>query len=320
MVRSLIVICLAIVCGAAAAVGMNQFIARQAQAQARAEVKSTPVLVSKRVVARGEVIKADMVEPVDWPEGLVPDGAATKPEDVVGRTALTTIMQREPVFMAKLTGPGGGGASFVSSIIKPGMRAYTIHTKGPSSSVAGFVRPGDRVDVLLTLRGGTNDETGGGSTTTLLQAVEILAIDQILDSNADTLKMFEMWAKGDQFTSVTLQVTPEEASLLFLGQSNGELSLALRNADDTAQVATNPATIRQIRFLQLGPDVASGPDGESGAAPATAPPRPLPDGSVASALSPPTHRTESYIHTLRGNHAGRVHVALSPDEHVPEAN
>ena len=318
MIRSLIVICLAIVCGAAAAVGVNQFIARQAHARAGTEVQTTPVLVAKRVVARGEVIKADMVEQVNWPSGLVPDGTATKPEDVVGRTALTTIMQREPVFIAKLTGPGGGGASFVSSIVKPGMRAYTIHTKGPSSSVAGFVRPGDRVDVLLTLRGGMNDETGGGSTTTLLQAVEILAIDQILDSNADTLKMFEMWAKGDNFTSVTLQVTPEQASLLFLGQSNGELSLALRNADDTAQVATNPATIRQIRFLQMGAGAVV--DGEPAAPAVDFPPAPLPDGPVAGALSPPAPRSESYIHTLRGNHAGRVHVALSPGRDAPEAN
>jgi pilus assembly protein CpaB len=318
MVRSLIVICLAIVCGAAAAVGVNQFIARQAQARASTDIKTTPILVSKRVVARGEVVQADMVEQVNWPEGLVPEGVATKPDDVVGRTALTTIMQREPVFVAKLTGPGGGGASFVSSIIKPGMRAYTIHTKGPSSSVAGFVRPGDRVDVLLTLRGGTNDETGGGSTTTLLQAIEILAIDQILDSNADTLKMFEMWAKGDQFTSVTLQVTPEQASLLFLGQSNGELSLALRNADDTAQVATNPATIRQIRFLQMGADTPT--DGEPVAPDADSPPAPLPASPVAGALSPPARRPESYIHTLRGSHAGRVQVALSPDQRTPEAN
>lgn len=320
MIRSLIVIALAIVCGAAAAVGVNQFISRQAQARALTEVKATPVLVSKRVVSRGEVIKADMVEQVDWPEGLVPDGAATRPEDVVGRTALTTIMQREPMFIGKLTGPGGGGASFVSSIVKPGMRAYTIQAKGPSSSVAGFVRPGDRVDVLLTLRGGTTDETGGGSATTLLQAVEILAIDQILDSNADTLKMFEMWAKGDKFTSVTLQVTPEQASLLFLGQSNGELSLALRNADDDAQVTTNPATIRQIRFLQMGPEEAPATDADVPSPIAEGPPGPLPDGPIARALPPNQPRPQSYIHTLRGNHAGRVQVALTPDPRAPEAN
>ena len=179
------------------------------------------------------------------------------------------------------------------------------------------MRAGDRVDVLLTLRGGTNDETGGGSTTTLLQAVEILAIDQILDSNADTLKMFEMWAKGDNFTSVTLQVTPEQASLLFLGQSNGELSLALRNADDTAQVVTNPATIRQIRFLQMGPDAPAATDGVPSA---ISPPAPLPDGPVAGALARPAPRPESYIHTLRGSHAGRVHVALGPDHIEPETN
>ena len=52
-------------------------------------------------------------------------------------------------------------------------------------SVAGFILPGNKVDVLLNLRGNANDETGGGSTTTLLQSIEILAVDQRLDAPAD---------------------------------------------------------------------------------------------------------------------------------------
>ena len=313
MVRSLIVIALAIVCGAAAAVGVNQFLSRQAQAQANRNVEATPVLVAKRTVARGEMLSAEMVETVQWPAGMVPPGAVTKTEGAVGHTAVTTIMAGEPIFTAMLT--DGAGTNFVSSIVKPGMRAYTIRTKGPSSSVAGFVRPGDRVDVLLTLRGGTNDETGGGSSTTLLQSVEILAIDQILDSNADTMKMLEMWAKGDEFTSVTLQVTPEQASLLFLGQSNGELSLALRNSEDTAEVTASPATIRQIRYLQLGPeseDDAGTVSESDDAAVAVAPPTPLPDVPGATQLNPDEARPESYIHTLRGNQVGRVRVTAAP--------
>jgi hypothetical protein len=99
---------------------------------------------------------------------------------------------------------------------------------------------------------------------------------------------------------------------LFLGQSNGELSLALRNADDSDQVATNPATIRQFRFLQMGPETDDATGAKSGEPATTIPPAPLPDGPVAAVLSPPAARPESFIHTLRGSHVGRVRVAATP--------
>jgi hypothetical protein len=126
------------------------------------------------------------------------------------------------------------------------------------------------------------------------------------------MKMLEMWAKGDEFTSVTLQVTPEQASLLFLGQSNGELSLALRNSEDTAEVTTSPATIRQMRYLQLGPETEVESDADPAEAIAADPPTPLPDVPGAERLSPMETRPESYIHTLRGSQVGRVRVAAAP--------
>ena len=84
-------------------------------------------------------------------------------------------------------------------------------------SVAGFVRPGDKVDVLLNLRGTSQDETGGGSTLTLLQSAEILAIDDIMDIDDAVI---QMWIK-DGVKSVTLLVTPEQAMLVSLGQAAG---------------------------------------------------------------------------------------------------
>lgn len=308
MIRSLIVIALAIVCGGAAAIGVNQFITRRAIEQAQQAAVMNPVFVCKNEVRRGEVITAEMVEQINW-QGAVPKGMVTTLDEVVNKTAVTTIMAGEPIFNTKVANVGD--ASLVSTLIDKNMRAYTIQTKGPSASVANLVRPGDHVDVLLNLRGGANDETGGGSATTLLQNVEILAIDQILDPTADRLKVLEMWAKGDNFTSVTLKVSPQDATLLFLGQSNGELSLALRNTDDADPVNTNPATIRQIRFLQMStePDATSGSGSDDTGN--THPPAPFRNAPVADAIPGQKRAPDAYIHTLRGDQVGRVPVAVN---------
>ncbi len=257
MVRSLIIIFLSIVCGTAAAVGMNQVFRRNTSTMETVKIPTRIVIVASERISRGTSLTKEMVSEVDWPEDLLPAEVMTSVDDVVGRVAMSTILPREPLFMGKLTEEHGEG--FIASIIKPGMRAYSIETKGPSASVAGFVRPGDRVDVLVNVSGNANDDTGGGFTTTLLQSVEIVAIDRMLDPDADPLKMVEMWTKGNNFTSVTLLVTPDQAALLSLGQDYGDLSLSLRRMGDTEQANISPMTMKGIRLLETGQVV---PDSE----------------------------------------------------------
>lgn len=256
MVRSLIIIFLAIVCGTAAAVGMNQAFRRSASTQETGEVRTRTVIVASQRISRGTALTKEMLTEVEWPENLVPGEVMSSLDDAVGRVAMSTILPREPLFKGKLTKENGEG--FIASIIKPGMRAYSIETKGPSASVAGFVRPGDRVDVLVNVRGNANDDTGGGFTTTLLQSVEIIAIDRMLDPDADPLKMVEMWTKGNSFTSVTLEVTPDQASLLSLGQRYGDLSLSLRRMGDMDETNATATTMTDIRLLETGQNASAG--------------------------------------------------------------
>lgn len=311
MVRSLIMIALAIICGGAAAIGVNQTIRRQSPQSAQANATQTVIVASKRV-ARGEELTSTAIREVEWPVDLIPVGILSNSNEAIGRVALTAILPGEPLFTDKLTDLSGKG--FFASIIKPGMRAYTIQTRGPSSSVAGFVRPKDRVDVLVNLRGTSKDQTGGGSTTTLLQAVEILAIDQILDSDVNAMQMLEIWAKGDNLTSVTLEVSPDQASLLALGQSYGELSLALRNSNDEVLVESIPATIQEIRDLEYAAqaelDLNAGSNDET-----TDPREQLISGMGLrrEKEEPPPLPPPTYIHTLRGSQVGRVELTYSPE-------
>jgi pilus assembly protein CpaB len=107
--------------------------------------------------------------------------------------------------------------------------------------------PGDRVDVLLTMSSDHNDGTGGGTTTTLLQNVEVMAVDQAVEAPAENKVDLK------ELRSVTLQVAPEQALILSLGQNKGILHLSLRNPEDSRETKTRPATLAELRFRQEKP-------------------------------------------------------------------
>jgi pilus assembly protein CpaB len=106
------------------------------------------------------------------------------------------------------------------ALIPQGMRAFTIRVPNPNvaTGVAGSLLPGNKVDVLLTASGGDLNDVIG--TTTLLQNVEILAVDQKIEAPAENkVDLKEM-------LSVTLLVTPQQAKQLNLAQNKGLLHLA----------------------------------------------------------------------------------------------
>jgi Flp pilus assembly protein CpaB len=149
------------------------------------------------------------------------------------------LLKDEPVANGKLAPKGSGRG--MAALIPLGMRAFTIKTPGIASGVAGFVMRGHKVDVLLTMNDvGANDQTGGGSTTTLLQNVEISAVDQNIDAPAEN-KM------DKDLRSVTLLVTPQQAKQLDLGQNKGTLRLALPKSSEEWVVFRDHDRVRVIK-------------------------------------------------------------------------
>jgi pilus assembly protein CpaB len=248
--RSILVVALARVFGGSAAVGVNSLI--QNPQASRGETVS--VLVAVADVPRGGTLSADLVKSREYPKDLAPSGALTKIEDVVDRAVYIPLTKDDPVLNSKLA-PRGSGRG-MSALVPKGLRAFTIHTPSIASGVAGFVLPGNKVDVLLTVGELANQgqagfstprSTGGGSTTTLLQNVEILAVDQKTEAPAEN----RMDAR--ELRSVTLLVTPQHANLLELGQSKGTLHLSLRNIEDKEDARTHPATLTDLQFHQEAP-------------------------------------------------------------------
>ena len=290
-IRTIAVVFLALLSGAGMSLGVLQ--ANRPTRVEVAEVTETePVLVAVAKIDRGAMLSEADVEIRQWPKGLSPAGALRTVDEATERGAVGVVMAGEVILDSKLSPKDSGRG--LASLITPGMRAFTVQASRVATNVAGFILPGNKVDVLLNMKGGRGDDTGGGSTTTLLQAIEVLAVDQRLEAPADN----KVDPKG--LSSVTLLVTPEQANLLDLGQNMGVLTFSLRNLTDTADANPAPTTVNDIRFRGEAPsDVLDGDQPPS--AELLAKLQTLTGGS-----RPPASQRDAAIVTFRGSQRGRV--------------
>jgi pilus assembly protein CpaB len=244
----------------------------------------------------------------EWPRELVPDSAIKSIDQASGRIVLSPLIPGEILLDGKLATEGvtrGAG-----NLVRRGMRAYSILASTAASSVAGLILPGDHVDVILSMQSQSGDESGGGTSTTLLQNVEILAVDQKLDVPMEN-------KPSAKLTTVTLLVTQRQAALLGLGQKAGILSLSLRNPEDEEMADTEPVTLAEIRYREELPIVLHGKDTSAPQAPAEVttaqaevPASETPPPADVQAQTAAVKRHTSAIRTLRGNQVGVVSIEL----------
>jgi pilus assembly protein CpaB len=229
--RTALVVVLALVFGGSAALWVHKVI----QAPPREAPENVPVVVAARDVPRYTTITADMLKTLDFPKGLVPPGALTKVEDAVDRVTFGPLVKDEPVLDGKLAARGKGRGR--AAIIPKGMRGFTIPARNIAADDVDFILPGNKVDVLLTVSG-QGDTT---RTVTLLQGVEVLAIDQRVEAPAENKLLYYHGPR-----SVTLLVTPDQAARLDLGQNKGVLRLSPRHPEDQEPAKAPPATLRDL--------------------------------------------------------------------------
>lgn len=217
---------MAIVLAILAVIGVRGWLADQRQQIAITEQQRTnedmkTIVVAKSAMRFGERITAEKLDVIPWASPNLPPGSFARVEDLAGTTeetarfVLASMEQGEPVLSSKVTTPGQRAK--LSTALSPGMKAVSIRVNDVLG-VAGFVLPGDRVDVMLTRGNMNNDEEA--YVDVLLQGVKVLAIDQIADDRKDQPSVVQ---------TVTFEVSTEEAQKLTLGATVGTLSLALRN-------------------------------------------------------------------------------------------
>lgn len=284
--RTVLIGVFALVFGVAAAIGVYAISRARSGWQ---QVEMVPVIVMTADVPRGRSLSADMVDQRRWPKESVPDGVVSDLSAALDRTVLIPMAKGELLLDSKLAAKGAGRG--LAAIIPPGMRAVTIQTPNIATGVAGFILPGNKVDVLLTVsEPRLDDPTGGGSTFTLLQNIEILAVDQRIDAPQEN-KM-----DPKELRSITLLVTPADAARLELGQNKGTLHLALRNPGDKAMELVAPATLRGLssRWAAEPPPISPPP----------AAPEPVSPDEGEIAAKPP--KVALRVRTLRGLQSGSV--------------
>jgi len=216
----------------------NMFVGAAApQASAAPAVPLGPkVLVAKKALPVGTIIDADSFTFQPWPKELMQsayyvDGSPdSNPASLMGQVVRYPITAGQPVTRGTLVGPKDRG--FLAAALGSGMRAITVPVN-TSSGVAGFVFPGDHVDLVLT----SNVEGGGDGpalkvSETIIRNIRVLATDQRTDEKDKDGK-----TTVKTFSNVTLEVTPRIAEKIAVAQSLGTLSLSLRSiADNGAEL------------------------------------------------------------------------------------
>jgi len=182
------------------------------------------VLVARQDLPTGQFLEDGVVTWQAWPDESIPDTyfiqKEREPTDYFGAVVRRAISKGQPITIGELAKPGDRG--FLAAVLRPGYRAVAVPTNA-RTGVAGFVFPGDRVDVILShtvVEKAEKKATKHRVSETVLTNVRILAIDQKVDDQNSEPKIAK---------TATVEVTPKQAELLAVVQQLGSLSLSLRS-------------------------------------------------------------------------------------------
>jgi len=201
---------------------------------------TAPVLVADTPLNFGDVLSRENLRLVDMSDEIIPEGAYSSFEDLFSdqsqqTVVLTRMNFNEPIIGFKISGPGGRGS--LSALISEGMRATAIRVTDVAG-VAGFVLPGDNVDIIYTRNGASR--RGGDSellSDVLLQNVKVLGIDQDLSDQSTTPSIVK---------TVTVEISNEDAQKLHLAMDAGRLSLTLRRVGEMEVTSARRITSKSL--------------------------------------------------------------------------
>jgi pilus assembly protein CpaB len=218
--RTLLVVAIALVTATVASYAVYRAVQRIPVREV--EVASVQIVVAKSALPIGTLITADAATLVPWPARNQVPGAFASIEQVVNRGVIMPIGENEPITESKLA-PLGAGAG-LSPTIPAGMRAISVKVN-EVVGVAGFVIPGSRVDVLVTVG---QSASGGSMSRAVVSNVEVLTSGTRFDQ-----EKAQADGKPIPATVVTLLAAPEDAEKITLAATEGKIMLTLRNPLDT---------------------------------------------------------------------------------------
>ena len=205
------------------------------------------IAVVAREVNLGQKLNPDMLKLVDWPANSIPPDSFKDIAELNGRVTKVSLQVGEPIMASKLASVGSQGG--LSAVIAEGKRAITVRVNDVVG-VAGFALPGNFVDIIVN----TQKEEGSGNNKStkeiskiVLEHILVLAVAQEAGRDETTPKVVN---------AVTLEVSPEQAEMIDLARSIGDLSLVLRNQSDVVNAKTEGVTKNSLlEFEEPLPEV-----------------------------------------------------------------
>jgi len=225
--RTLLVIVIALVTASAASYFVYRAIQRIPVRQV--EVASAHMVVAASHLPVGTLVTKEMLKVVPWPAAHQVPGGFASIDQVTNRGLIQPVAENEPVTESKLA-PLGAGAG-LSPTIPAGMRAISVKVN-EVVGVAGFVVPGSRVDVLVTVDE-QNGNSRGGMARAVVSNVQVLTAGTRFDQEKARAD-----GKPIPTTVVTLLATPQDAERITLAAAEGKVMLTLRNPLDTDPTQT----------------------------------------------------------------------------------
>lgn len=227
--RTLTLVVLSLVLGLGAAWMANNWLSGRLNASADDSMQN--VVVAAVEIPFGTMVEAQHVSLVRMPKATAPDDAFDAADKVVGKIATFPMLRGDIVRGARMAEHLGG--STLASLIESEKRAVAVRVDDVVG-VAGFLLPGNRVDVLATKRVGNSNNDAESKT--ILEDLRVLAVDQ----TASTDKTQPVVVR-----SVTLEMMPDEAEILVKAMAEGHLQLALRNPLDNQKKPVEPAVVEK---------------------------------------------------------------------------
>ena len=189
------------------------------------------ILVAASDIPENTPITESMIKTSEIPVEAVVAGALTDKSEVIGKISNTVIYSGEQLLGAKLISTGESGGETLAYAIEPGMRAISIAVD-ESSGLAYMIIPGNNVDIIAEFVNTTASAADGSTsvketyTTMILENVTVLAVDNVFSKEG------KVSSDTQAYTTLTLQVTPEQAMELSAAQFDGQLRAILRSPVD----------------------------------------------------------------------------------------
>lgn len=236
--RAVLMLLIALVAAAGAVVMASKWL------QARS-MQTTKIAVAQQEISMGQKLNPGMLKLIDWPKGSIPAGTFSDLAKLEGRVIKSTTQNGELILETKLAPEGTKGG--LSAVIAEGKRAITVKVN-EVVGVAGFALPGNYVDIIVNTNQTDGRQEEQNISKIVLKHILVLAVGNEVNSDENKPKVVN---------AVTLEVTPQQAEMIDLARSVGNLSLVLRNQSESQDTET--AGITKESLLALKPVVETMP-------------------------------------------------------------